>query len=162
MENTLREIVNYTKHTNEELIYDTGRSKRAVVSIPIVKDSKAFYKKAKTDRWIENMLRLSMLCCNTGNTNNDNNNEEEDVVGCIVEYLAKRHRKAFVNSLEGLNLVIPSPSVGKSKKKKVGEEHVNKASATSTHKTNEEKDEKAESIRKKLSHKKMDNSYKHG
>ena len=158
MENTLREIVNYTKHTNEELIYDTGRSKRAVVSIPIVKDSKAFYKKAKTDRWIENMLRLSM-CCNIGNNINNGNNNEEDVVGCIVEYLAKRHRKAFVNSLEGLNLVIPSPSVGKSKKKKIGEEQVNKVSTTNTHKTNEEKDEKAESIRKKLSQKKMENSY---
>ena len=106
------------------------------------------------------MLRLSMCCNNTGNTNNDNNNEE-DVVGCIVEYLAKRHRKAFVNSLEGLNLVIPSPSVGKSKKKKVGEEQVNKVDITSligTHKTNEEKDAKAESIRKKLSQKKTDSS----
>ena len=87
---------------------------------------------------------------------NNNNDNVEDAVGCIVEYLVKRHKKAVVKSLEGLNVVIKPSEKGCNSAVGTTGRSESPIIGISSYRTNEEKDEKAKWVRMKLGRKKAE------
>jgi hypothetical protein len=143
-ENVLREIIKYKQTIDEDLTIEASNSKKCLlVSIPVVNHKKAFYKRAKNDRWIENILRHALV---------DKEKEEEDnmkdEIYSVVQYLVNRHRKVVLEALGDLK-VLPPPLDGREveKNKSVVDEDKLKEKKGMTN-TDADKDENAAAIRR--------------
>lgn len=147
-ENVLREIILFKKSIGEEAITEArnSKTKRLLVPIPVSNDKNAFYKRAKTDGWIEGLLKQALV-----DKNKDEEGNVNDAIHGLIEYFVRRHRQVTFEALQSLN-ILPSDDDGggKRKAKKKDETKVVEEDKKGGHKTDKEKDAMAAAIRKEL------------
>jgi hypothetical protein len=96
-ENVLREIIQFKKSIGETALYEQFCDKFLLVSVPVVNKKSSFIKRAENDKWIETILRHSLV--DKAKEEDDNT---KDAIYCMMKYLVDRHEKVVFEALKDI------------------------------------------------------------
>lgn len=95
--NVLREIIQFKKSIGESALYEQFCDKFLLVSVPVVNKKSSFIKRAENDKWIETILRQSLV--DKAKEEDDNT---KDAIYCMMKYLVDRHEKVVFEALKDI------------------------------------------------------------